>query len=204
MRLSTRTDDGKTAPVTVRLDSTDYVAHTDSAGVATIGRLLPGPYEITIIDPKLAALGVGLPTGLRFVAQRDSNFEAGLTVPTLESFAAHRCQDSLRGKPLKLPKLRPKHAWIIGKVVDSTGLPIVGAKATAARWDGVALDSLLPPSERMTKDGLFVLCPEKFFVGDTVQVEITYRDAPPVGFLAILKDAITVFAPIVVAPPKRH
>jgi hypothetical protein len=204
MRLSVRNEQGQPAQVRIRLDSTDYIARPDSTGMATLGRLVPGPYDITVLDPKLAALGVGIPTGLRFTAQRDSTFEAALTAPTLEAHAARRCQDSLRGKPLPLPKLRDDGAWIIGKVVDSVGFPLVGAKAKAARWHGVSIDSLVPPSETVVKDGVFVLCPNKFSIGDTVQVEISHRDSTPVGFLAILKEAITVFAPVILSPLKRH
>ena len=94
-----------------------------------IKELLPGPYTVRVIDPRIAALGIGLPTRSRFVAARDTTSVATLMVPTTESMIADRCVAN--------------HQWAVGdssftmgRVVTPDGKPVNNAKVTFAREDG--------------------------------------------------------------------
>ena len=68
--------------------------------------------------------------------------------------------------------------------MDANGFALSGAKATVARWGGMSLDTLKPAVEAQAKDGIFAPCPDNFFVGDTIHVEVSHREIMPVGFLA--------------------
>ncbi len=70
----------------LRLDGTDYRATTDSSGRARMDRLLPGPYSLVVLDPRLASIDLPLETGVRFEARRDSLHFAAFTLPTLAGF----------------------------------------------------------------------------------------------------------------------
>ncbi|MBV9881222.1 MAG: carboxypeptidase regulatory-like domain-containing protein [Gemmatirosa sp.] len=152
LRLHTVTHDGRSAAGTVvRLDDTDYEATADSAGVAEIPHLLPGPYAVSIADPRLAALGVPLATPLRFVAERDSVATRRLEVATAEDFTAARClSDRSRTKTADTSGT----GWLLGRVSTPDGRAADGARWTIRDREG----SLLVEGGRVGGDGLFHWC----------------------------------------------
>jgi len=136
LRVRAMKKDGKPAPGTVlSLLATHYYGTADANGAVEIKELLPGPYAVRVIDPRIAELGVGLPTKLRFTASRDTTSVATLTVPTAESMIADRCVAN--------------HQWefgdslfTMGRVVTLEGKPVnnahvsfyVQSKDAEARW----------------------------------------------------------------------
>jgi hypothetical protein len=120
------TRDGSPArDVTIHLLETDYAAATDSAGAFEIRELLPGPYDVRIEHDQLARVGLLLPTGVRFVAARDSTQLAAVPIPSAEDFTWGTCKnDPKRGRAG-----RPTVRLLIVRVVDADGRPVIGAKA---------------------------------------------------------------------------
>ena len=87
------------AGTTIGLDGTDYRAVTDSAGIAVIEHLVPGPYKVIVVDPELAALGITLRTRLEFMAERDSTIRLPLDAPTIADFLSELCRsDGVAGR----------------------------------------------------------------------------------------------------------
>src|SRR4029079_5271914 len=74
-------DGNPVAGAIVHLDDTDYRATADSNGQVEPADLMPGPYNASIVDPDLAALGVTVPTPLQFVAARGWAILTRLPVP---------------------------------------------------------------------------------------------------------------------------
>jgi hypothetical protein len=164
LRLHAITKDGKSVPgVVLSLVATGYFGTTDVNGVLEIRDLLPGPYAVRIVDPRIAALGVGLPTPLKFRAARDTTALASVVVQNAESYLADRCVAN--------------HHWTvgdslftIGRVVTPNGKPVNGAKVTfsSGMRDGRPVWNRV---YYMTgTDGLFEFCHE--FAPGT---EVVYR-----------------------------
>ena len=62
LRVRAVTNSGLPIPgVGVSLFPSYYFGTTDSTGTVEIKDLLPGPYAVTIGDPRLAELGIGVP-----------------------------------------------------------------------------------------------------------------------------------------------
>ena len=110
--------------VSVHLQETDYAAVTDSAGAFEIRELLPGPYDVRIEHDLLARVGLLLPTGVRFIAVRDSTHVAAVAIPSAEDFTWATCKDD----PKRGRAGRPIVRLLIVRVVDADGRPVIGAK----------------------------------------------------------------------------
>lgn len=109
--------------ILVRLDDTDYSAISDSAGVAVIPDLVPGPYQVTIVDPTLVPLGVEITTPLRFTSVRQQTWSAVLRVRTAREFVGDRCHRS--GDP-RAATATVGDAWVIVRVKNPNGDPVPG------------------------------------------------------------------------------
>ena len=151
----------------IALVATQYFGTVGADGMLEIKDLVPGPYAVRVIDPRIAALGIGLPTPLKFRAARDTTTIATLVVPTTESSIADRCVAN--------------HQWTvgdsvftIGRVVKPDGKPVNDAKVTFAtksmvdervwQWNDVYF---------MTgTDGLFEFC-HPFGVGTEVRYHVS-------------------------------
>src|ERR1035437_10011802 len=150
LRLRAVRRDGKPAAGTIiSLVATHYFGTADDRGMVEIKELLPGPYTVRVIDPRIAELGVGLPTALRFVAARDTTSVATLTVQTTESMIADRCVVN--------------HQWAVGdssftmgRVVTPDGKPVNDAKVTFATRAGTGQPWRVNPGYFTTgTDGMF-------------------------------------------------
>ena len=122
--------------------------------------LLPGPYTVRIIDPRIAPLGVGLPTSVEVSAVRDSMASASLAVPTAEEYVAARCKAA--------------HQWtvgdstfVLGRVLTPDGKPVSGAKVTVTSSQRGSHDQSVVTGT----DGLFQSC-GSWRIGDEIRVRV--------------------------------
>jgi hypothetical protein len=167
LRVHAITKDGRAAVgAVIGLVATHYFGTVGTNGMVEIKDLLPGPYAVRIVDPRIAALGIGLPTALTFRAARDTTTTATLVVPTTESSIADRCVAN--------------HQWTvgdsvftIGRVVKPDGKPVNDAKVTfATRPDSGQQWQWNDAHFTTGTDGLFEFC-HPFGVG----TEILYHVA---------------------------
>jgi hypothetical protein len=154
LRLRAVTKDKKPAAgIVIGLVATHYFGTTDALGMVEIKELLPGPYAVRVIDPRIAELGIGWPTALTFVSTRDTTSVATLIVQTTESRIADRCVAN--------------HQWTvgdslftIGRVVTPDGKPVRDVKVNFSVKSKDFSDTwLLNPVSFVTgTDGMFEFC----------------------------------------------
>jgi hypothetical protein len=126
LRLHAITKDGRPAVgAVIGLVATQYYGTVGADGVLEIRDLLPGPYAVRVIDPRIAALGIGLPTPLKFRAVRDTTTVATVVVPTTESSIVERCIANHQWRA-------GDSVFTIGRVVTPGGKPLSGARITFA------------------------------------------------------------------------
>lgn len=187
LRLRAMTSEGAPAPGTaVRLVDTQYQGVSDSAGIIEISDLVPGPYSLAIIDPRLASIDLDVPTPVRFVAERDSIVQAGIVARTANDFAIERCLADKRyavGSSVRL----------MGRVTRPNGEPVGGIKITLAVFSpGVAAPKPLPQSYTTGTNGIFQFCPESFRRGMNILVG-AYRNGSLLRDTTVrLDDNVTV------------
>jgi hypothetical protein len=105
---------------TLGLSGTDYVATTDSTGIAEFADLLPGPYRVSAIDSVLTMLGMDGETGAQFIAARDSISELSIVVSSPAESVEAACREN--------------GLWTAGsyalvvQVVNPNGSPVAGAR----------------------------------------------------------------------------
>jgi hypothetical protein len=165
IRIQARTADGRSAPRTsVRLPETHYRAIADSNGVIEISDLVPGPYTLSIVDPRLAAIGIDIPTPLKFVAERDSTVQASVVARTANEFVIDRCLADRRYAPAD-------SVLLLGRVLGSGGQPAAGVAISLAEISSPpAPERLLADSYTTGDDGLFQFCSKSLRRGMTLTV----------------------------------
>ncbi|MDQ2664446.1 MAG: carboxypeptidase-like regulatory domain-containing protein [Gemmatimonadota bacterium] len=118
VQLHVVTGDGEpTNRVAVRLGEANYIASPDAHGNLEIPDVLPGPYDVFVIDTSVAASGTMLGSGLRIFAQRDSTIRAVVVSPPLEAFQRRRCSALSFG-------------WVTANVLHDDDSPV-----EQARWE---------------------------------------------------------------------
>jgi hypothetical protein len=148
------------------IDSTDYRALSDAAGVAVVDRMLPGRYEGAVFDPKLLAIGVRLTTPLKFtVSERDS---ADVTVKTLSplEYVGEACKREWAELPIDR-----KGAWIMARVVDADSRPVKLAQWRVSRSVDGAWTPVAGAQGTTSSAGLLEYCGGGLHVGDEARVE---------------------------------
>jgi hypothetical protein len=158
LRIDAVAHEGGTAAGTiVRLADTDYQATADSSGALEITDLLPGSYTASVLDPRLAALGIRRVTPLPVVARRDSTVHVRLQVETADDYMVKRCAAD-----------RPSagSVAILGRVIASDGESVRDSRWTLRGQDG----SVLVDRGRVGADGLFHWC--QVVRGTMVAIEI--------------------------------
>jgi len=85
--------DTNSTRVTLELFGTTYKVAVDSTGSFEIADLLPGPYQIVAIDPRLSELGIMLKTGVGFTAERDSTTTLLVEIPSAEEYVEALCDE---------------------------------------------------------------------------------------------------------------
>jgi hypothetical protein len=159
------------AGAVIALAATDYFGTTDAKGVVEIKELLPGPYAVRMIDPRVATLGIGLATPLKFVAAREMTTVAKLTISTAEQLVADRCVSSHQVKSVP-----PGSSFVIGRAIMPDGSAVVGATVSfAIRPKGDANNNSAPwqwikEDVKTADDGMFQAC-----YGWTPQSEVMVR-----------------------------
>jgi hypothetical protein len=141
--------------LTVGLDDTDYRAISDSAGVAVIPDLVPGPYEVVMGDSTLIPLGVTLSTSLRFTSVRQQTYSAVLRVPTARDYVADRCHRSARNP--QSPNIINGDGWVIARVTNPSGDPVPGLTWSLA-VRGAGGEYRVVDAEEASSDGLIQYC----------------------------------------------
>ena len=140
-----------------------YSGTTDSTGTVEIKDLLPGPYDVTIADPRLAELGIGIPAHFSFTAKRDSTIVTTIRVPATDLFVGDRCAASPRAA-------RGDSVSLVGRVLTQDGKPVSDAKVTFAARDRGAWawrkDYFVTGD-----DGVFQSC-RNWGVGDEVRINV--------------------------------
>jgi hypothetical protein len=163
VRITSATATSFPAGSVIAFDSTDYRTIVDSAGVATITDVLPGPYNVSVVDARLATLNVLVPTALAFESQGIAQ-SLSLAMPSAEDYVAGAC--SVQGQPSGT-------TWILGRVLDSDGRPVAGAHwkihaLVNGNWRTAAENGITGTS------GLFAFC-HGLRRGDAFQVQ-AWRD----------------------------
>jgi hypothetical protein len=168
LRVHALTKDKKPAVgAVIALVATPFFSTVDANGIAVINDLLPGEYAVRVVDPRIAELGIGLPTPLTFRAAPDSTALAAVIVPTAEGSVSERCMAN--------------HQWAagdsvftMGRVVAPKGGQVNGLKITfATRPQGSPRDAAWQwnsASFTTGPDGMFAFC-HSF----TPNTEIFYR-----------------------------
>lgn len=165
----------------VNLDDTKYRAVADAKGDLEITDVVPGPYQLVVIDPELSPLDITLETGLTLVAARDSIFHLGLDVPTAEDYAQHACVSDTHALGT---------AWILGRVTTPDGRPVAGAKWTVQRHVDVVGWVDIVEGGRTGSDGLFHYC--KLALGTPIKVIAEHPGAPNASYVVELTEKLTV------------
>jgi hypothetical protein len=161
LRVDAATAEGR-PPVgsVIALAATPYFGVVDANGIAEMRNLLPGSYSARMIDPRIAPLGLGVPTPLTVTAYRDSTTLATLAVPSTEQYLAGRCRLAHQG-------VGRDEVFLIGRVVTPDGTPVPGAKVTA---QNAGLKSRAQ-SFVTGADGVFQSC-EGWRIGDQLHVRV--------------------------------
>lgn len=145
--LRLRVVDGRGRPVpssTVQLVGADNPSRMEGDGTFVVTGLLPGPYAVSLRDPRLAELDVPSTTTFRFYAARDSTIDARVRVETADDYAVKRCGADAR----------PGKATLLGRVVSADGRPMSEARWSIRDEFGTALVE----GGRVDADGLFHWC----------------------------------------------
>ena len=195
VRIHAATSAGQAAAGTViALRETHYRGIADANGDALIDDLLPGPYWLQIADPRLAELGIAIPTTTTFVAVRDSTVRTTVRVPTAEEYVTGRCVDA--------------HQWnagaswvILGRIVTSDGESVNGARVSYAIQRGPVEWSSLNETYFTASDGIFQECNQGLNVGSTVRLRVQRRGLADVDTTVTLAAKLTVVRVRVPAAP---
>jgi hypothetical protein len=187
----------------VRLEDTDYAGRVDAKGEVTLNRLLPGPYNLIVIDTLLEPLGVVIRNPLTFEVVRDSTRSETVEVSTAQDYVADRCRhDGIWGD--FIARKRPGAVWMIGRVLGPNGTGVdrirasVGEGSSTQRARNESSPFALIDSDqeitsvRTGTDGIYELCQGRFVVGDSVIVTIHDREGVITTFPFVLKDSLTV------------
>ncbi|MEP6834800.1 MAG: carboxypeptidase-like regulatory domain-containing protein [Gemmatimonas sp.] len=204
--------DGRIANGTrLNLVGTDYRAITDSTGRATINFVLPGPYTFAIDDPALAPIGLQIPAGRTFTAQRGQSAITRLTIPSAMDHVGALCGT-------KTPSF--KDTWLIARVMGSDGRPAAGVHWRAAKAAGAARPSagngdlagmrVFADNGATESDGLILIC-EGLVRNSQTEVAVWRDPKDAVKVRRIIEDALTVtriqlpsLVPVAVATSKTR
>jgi hypothetical protein len=195
LRLHAMTKSGDpAAAVTIVLADTHYRGKTDAKGDLTLDELLPGPYSVQIVDPRMSSLGLSMPTKVSFNAQRDSTFRAIVTVPTTEEYVRNRCVDANQWIP-------GDSAMIFGRIFDSAGNPESEADVSFSVQTKTGQWAELRNSWTTEADGLYQACLPGFDLGGTVRIRIRALNGNTLDSNAILKERLTLLPLVVPGAP---
>ena len=195
LRIHAVTSSGRPATgVMVLLPGTPYHATADSSGTIVIGDLLPGPYSLRIRDARIAELDLSLPTGISFVAARNSTHRATLEVPTAEEYVAGLCRRDRQWEA-------NDSTFILGRLVTPAGKPVDDAKVSFAMRMNNGPWNRLRWTYRTGTDGVFQSCSPSFIAGQTVAIRVSRDGLPDVDVERTITTHLTIVKiPVEVLP----
>jgi hypothetical protein len=192
LRATLVNEDGTPAAgAVIRLEDTDYIAIADSAGLAEIVDLVPGPYRLSFVDPDLAELDVDVASPQEFTAVRGTPVVRRLTVKTAQAYVGERCRVG-ETKPTEAGTSDAGSAWLIGRIADEKGEPVDGATWSLSYRDFMGERRLFERAE-VGSDGIFQFC--RLQRGATVVVDVQakgMRDASVTATLTRQPTIVTV------------
>lgn len=168
----------------MKLDDTEYLGVSDAGGALVIEDLMPGPYDLVVVDPDLSPLGITLPTGTSFAAMRDSTLSVRVTVPSAAAYVAQACGASA-------DQGSSGTAWILGRVTTPAGRPLPGATWVVQRsvdgggWVDIASGG------STDANGIFHYC--RLALGTAVRVAARHAGAEEVSHVQALAQRLTIF-----------
>jgi len=186
LRIHTVTNSGKpVANAVIGLRDTHYRGTSDANGDTEIADLIPGPYSVLVTDPRVAELGIAMPTQVTFTAARDSTFEATITPRTAEEYVMSRCVEA--------------HQWtagesmfILGRIVTSSGAPVLDARVSYATKKGSVDWIGLRDYYSTGSDGTFQECSRLLGFGSVVRVRVQRPAMADVDTMITLSTKLTV------------
>jgi hypothetical protein len=184
-------EDGQPAPdVTFALRGTPYRATSDSTGRVLMAGIVPGTYDLLVLDTALLVLGLGIETGASIESKRDTVVQR-LRGLTADDFVSNYCRRIGRDDPNHPTRLLARALW-------DDGRPIEGAAWTASliRRDErteVEVDG------RTGADGIIAVCR-----GLELDAEIELKVSVPSGERHLLRRPLagkTTLLPVVFLRP---
>jgi hypothetical protein len=184
--IQARNEDGPVAGARFRLVDTPIERASDSVGRAELAPLVPGPYEVVIIDSALKQLSLTIPTGVQFMAARDSVHSATISVPTLAEYVARRCTDSGRRPPVG-------SRYLLARVLTPYDEP-VGDLDYLIEKRPINSESLEAPVAKgeIGTDGVIELCSPRLEPGSFITITITRRGQPPIVVSRTVTEEVTL------------
>ena len=104
----------------------------------------------TVVESALGPLGIGLPTGVRFVADRDSVARFTVRVPTIREFVEDGCRSA------RTPVAGS--ARMLGRIMTTDGAPIEDAQWSIHSGGGPDSPAMTVANGRTSPDGLLRVC----------------------------------------------
>jgi len=190
---SAATISGKAAAGTViALPGTHYRATTDSAGDAVITDLLPGPYSVEIVDPRLAPIGLWIPAQVSFLAARDSTVRETLKIPSAEDWVISKCM-SVRQWEVG------DSVFILGRVLTTSGRPVADTKVNFAIQVSSGLWGMINNFFTTGTNGVFQSCSDRYTLGAPVRISARPDGMKPVQQTQQLDTKLTIV--VIRVPP---
>ncbi|MBU6366361.1 MAG: hypothetical protein KJT01_09150, partial [Gemmatimonadetes bacterium] len=180
VQLAVRTPAGaRGAGVTVGLRDSDYRATADVDGGAQLERVLPGPYEVVVLDSLLDPLGVTIPTGVTAAVTPGDTVRLAVEAPSAEAFLRAACG---AGAPAR-------GAILAARVVDTEGNGLAGVTWAVRRSRG---GSWVVVAERgaTDRDGRLQLC-DGVAEGDVVELRLVQGHGAPETIVQTVSGAVT-------------
>lgn len=143
--------DGRPAPnVLYALRNTPYRGETDSLGRVVLADILPGTYQMLIVDPDLLEVGLSIPTDIEFTSARNV-VEMRLPGLTADDFVTDYCRRHGRYNP------EVDHTYLLVRALWNDGTPVEGARWSVAQTDRVD-EMEIEAGGESGSDGIFALC----------------------------------------------
>ncbi len=186
IHLHSVTARGQPTPgIMVALPGTPYHAAADANGDIVIADLLPGPYAVDVVEPRMAELGLVIPTSLKFDARRDSTLSLTIRLPTAEEYTVDRCKAAREFAA-------GDSVLVLGRVMTPGGKPVADERVTAAVRSASGLWSWQRDFYTTGTDGVFQLCSDHFALGDRVMIRVQDAAARIVEVTKTLSANLTI------------
>jgi len=176
----------------VHLVGTDYSANIDTTGSFEISRLVPGPYSLSVVDPRLATVGAEILTTFQFVASRDSTIDESVRLPTAKDFVAKRCMEAGHYDVAA-------RVYVFGRLANRNGVPIKDAVISVLREAGPRDWRPITTQIRSDGKGYFQFCEAALREGEPVIIRARTTDGVTVDALHTLSADVNV-VPVRIEP----